>query len=64
MAFVNPFNTDDSSQVGTTAAFENGDGTGATAKAAPSMTHAWLIVIGALLALWLLGGVAFRTVRM
>jgi hypothetical protein len=29
----------------------------------PTLIHTWLIIIGALTLLWLLGGIAFRTVR-
>ena len=46
--------------VGSTQAYESGSGT----IAAPTMIHTWCIVIGALVILWLLGGVAFRSVRM
>ena len=33
-------------------------------QAAPTVGHTWAIVIIALALLWLLGGVAFRSVRM
>lgn len=54
----------DPGYVGSTAAYENGDGTGLTASPQPSAVHAWVIIIGALALLWLLGGVVFRSVRM
>lgn len=49
---------------GSTAAYDNGDGTGVSTTAVPSMTHAWFIIVGALGALWFLGGVVFKNVRM
>lgn len=61
---MDAYNQNSDSYVGTSAAYENGDGTGSGAKAVPSMTHAWVIIVGALVVLWLLGGVAFRSVRM
>lgn len=61
---MGPFTDSPDSYVGSSAAYENGDGTGSDAKPQPSMTHAWVIIVGALAVLWLLGGVMFRTVRM
>lgn len=58
------FDTGPGSYDGTTAAYENGDGTGTTTRPDTSLTYAWVIIVGALVALWLLGGVAFRTIRM
>lgn len=51
------------SYVGTTAAYENGDGTGNTNEPTASKAHAWLIVVGALALLWFLGGVVFPNHR-
>jgi hypothetical protein len=33
-------------------------------QAAPTVLHTWLIVVGALLLLWLLGGYVFKSIRM
>ena len=50
--------------VGSTAAYEDGNGTGQSmGTPAPSMFHAWLIVVGSLILLWVLGGVVFKSVR-
>jgi hypothetical protein len=48
--------------VGTTAAYENGDGTGLTASTGPSMLHAWIIIVGSLGILWFLAMGPFRGV--
>lgn len=45
---------------GTTAAFQEGS---AVDSKEPSATHAWLIIVGAVALMWLLGGVVFRRVR-
>jgi amino acid transporter len=47
--------------VGSTAAYDDGN---AKAAVTPTVGHTWIIIVGALAALWLLGGVAFRSVRM
>lgn len=45
---------------GTTAAFQEG----ATVQTQePSAMHAWLIIVGAVAVMWLLGGIVFRRVR-
>lgn len=48
-------------RVGSTAAYDDGN---AQAAATPTVGHTWLIIIGALAILWILGAVAFRSVRM
>lgn len=54
----------DSTYTGSTAAYEDGNGTGlAPASGTPSLTHAWFIVVGSLVILWVLGRFVFRTVR-
>lgn len=52
------------SYVGSSTAYEDGNGTGQTVGSpSPSMFHAWLIVVGSLVLLWVLGGVVFKSVR-
>jgi len=48
-------------RVGSTAAYDDGN---AQAAADPTVGHTWVIIVGALGILWLLGGVAFKSVRM
>ena len=57
---------DNASYVGSTQAYSDGQGNGMNPNgddASPSMFHAWLIVVGSLVLLWILGGIVFRTVR-
>lgn len=48
-------------ETGSTAEYDQGN---AGKVAEPTVGHTWLIIVGALAILWLLGGVAFRGVRM
>ena len=48
-------------RVGSTAAYDDGN---AQAAATPTVGHTWLIIMVALAVLWVLGAVAFRSVRM
>ena len=48
-------------RVGSTAAYDDGN---AKAAASPTVGHTWIIIVGALAILWVLGGVAFKSVRM
>jgi len=52
---------DDAYRTGSTAAYDDGN---AQAKAGPTVGHTWVIIVGALAILWVLGAFAFRSVRM
>ena len=52
---------DDAARVGSTAAYDDGH---SQATAVPTVGHTWLIIVGALAILWVLGAFAFKTVRM
>lgn len=47
---------------GSTAAFEDGNGSGQNTPATPSLLHAWLIVVGSLALLWFLALGPFKRV--
>lgn len=48
-------------RVGSTAAYDDGN---AQAAVTPTVGHTWVIIVGALALLWVLGAGVFRTVRM
>lgn len=48
--------------IATGTTYESEGGTMQTTDA--TMGHTWVIIVGALVLLWVLGGIAFRTVRM
>lgn len=48
-------------RVGSTAAYDDGN---AQAAVAPTVGHTWIIIVGALAILWILGGFVFKSVRM
>lgn len=48
-------------ETGSTTEYDQGNA-GTTAN--PTVGHTWIIIVGAVVILWLLGGVAFRNVRM
>lgn len=42
---------------------DHDDQNNAASQAVPTTGHTWIIIVGALLLLWLLGGLMFRSVR-
>jgi amino acid transporter len=48
-------------KVGSTSAYDDGN---AKAAVTPTVGHTWVIIVGALAILWVLGGFVFRSVRM